>query len=497
MNISAAVAATELLARRRARNTLIGFTEYTHPTYQAEPAHELIASALEQVVDGLITRLMIFAPPQHGKSELVSVRLPAYWLGKRPNDPVAVASYAADLAQSKSREVRQIVEGDEYRVVFGDKSGLERSPVVTRRTSRAVNHWYLSEPYRGRMWAGGVGGPVTGHGFKLAIIDDPHENWEQAQSETMRTKVYEWWRGTFRPRVWGGGAIILVMTRWHDEDLAGKLLKEQGSQWTVLRLPALAETQADRDANNEYLGLPTGQPDPLNREPNEPLAPKRYSFSDLKEIQRDVGSLVWGSEYQGVPRALEGNRFKREWFTRRQKAVPQFVTGRVRYWDKAGTQDGGKYTAGVLISRSTEGHYYIEDVVRGQWSALAREEIMKQTAEQDAMKYGKFSVNIYVEQEPGSGGKESAESTVRNLAGFNIFTDLPSGSKDVRLEPFAAQAEAGNITLIEGTWNRDFIEEFIMIPNGSFRDQSDATSGAFNKLHEADTPEIKKYRFKW
>ncbi len=120
MNISASFAANELLARRHARTTMMGFTRYTYSAYQPEPVHNLIASYLDEVVIGNITRLMIFAPPQHGKSELVSVRLPAYWLARRPNDPVAVASYAANLAETKSRQAREIVEGSEYRALFGD-----------------------------------------------------------------------------------------------------------------------------------------------------------------------------------------------------------------------------------------------------------------------------------------------------------------------------------------------------------------------------------------
>jgi len=249
---------------------------------------------------------MIFAPPQHGKSELASVRLPAFWLGHRPNEPVILASYGASLAENKSRQAREIVESAEYQELFPG--------ITTRRDSRAVNHWQLAAPHRGSMLAVGVGGPITGHGAMLGIIDDPFENWEQAQSQTIRDKVWEWWRTTFRTRIWEGGAIVLIMTRWHEDDLAGRLLQEQADRWVVLRLPALAETQEERDENDRRLGLPTGQPDPLGREPGEPLCPKRFSRSALEELRRDVGPVAWAAEYQGVPRAPEGNRFKRHWF---------------------------------------------------------------------------------------------------------------------------------------------------------------------------------------
>jgi len=127
------------------------------------------------------------------------------------------------------------------------------------------------------------------------------------------------------------------------------------------------------------------------------------------------------------------------------------------------------------------GIYYIEDVVRGQWSAGQRETVIKQTAQLDAQRYGN-TVQIWIEQEPGSGGKESAESTIRNLAGYPVFADRGTGDKDVRLEPFAAQAEAGNVCLVRGPWNGAYIDEMCAIPNSAYRDQADATAGAFNKL---------------
>jgi predicted phage terminase large subunit-like protein len=474
-------AAEVLLRRRRARSSLLGFTQYTYPQYKADPVHQLIASTLDKVVSGDIKRLMIFAPPQNGKSELVSVRLPAYWLGRRPNDPVILTSYGASLAENKSRQARNLVESEEYKRLFGEYR-TEDAPVDTARDSRAVNHWRLCDPYRGSLLAAGVDGPVTGNGGLLGIIDDPFENWKAAQSETVRKSVWEWWQGTFRTRIWEGGAIVLIMTRWHELDLAGKLLNQQGDKWTVLRLPASAETQEERDAAHRFLGLPLGQSDPLGREPGEPLAPSRFSKEALEELKYDVGPAAWAAEYQAIPRPAEGDRFKRSWF-QIVHAVPKNCD-RVRYWDKAGTQGGGAYTAGVLVAKSSEGAFFIEDVVRGQWSAAERERIIKQTAELDAQKYGKRKVKIFIEQEPGSGGKESADNTVKNLAGHRIEKDRPSGDKNVRLEPLAAQLEILNVWMLAGEWNRDFIEEFVSIPNGAYRDQSDAAGAAFNKLND-------------
>ncbi len=483
--ISRQEAAQELYRRKQARKGLLAFTRYTYPEYTPDPAHELIASTLDRVLIGEITRLMIIAPPQIGKSELTSVRFPARWLGERPNDPIILSSYAASLAESKSRQVRSIIESNAYKRLYGGYAHRNTPPIETRRDSRAVNHFYLNDPYRGSMLAVGVGGPITGHGAMLGIIDDPLENWEQAQSRTYRTRAWDWYRTTFRTRIWEGGAIILIMTRWHQNDLAGMLLAEQAEDWVVLRLPAIAETQEERDANNVYLGLKTGESDPLGREAGQPLTPSRFSINALEELKRDVGTLAWTAEYQGVPRSAEGNRFKRQWFEIVETAP--IHAKRVRYWDKAGTAhaDGkGAATAGVLIAITDDGMIYIEDVVRGWYSALEREQVIKQTAELDAQKYGTGKVRIFLEQEPGSGGKESAEATIRNLRGHSVYADRPTGDKDTRLEPFAAQTEAGNVKLVRGKWNHDYIEEMIAIPNGMYRDQADATAGAFNKLAE-------------
>ena len=464
-------AANELLRRRRARKNFADFVQYIWPKYIMSPFHRYVADKLQDVVDGRTKRLMIFAPPQHGKSHLVSVSLPPYWLAHHPDWPVLMTSYGADLIQSKSRVARDILDSPMYRNLFPD--------ILLNKMSHAIKYWRLVPPYRGFVLAVGVGGPITGHGGMLGIIDDPFENWEQAQSLIIRNKIWDWYRATFRTRIWENGTIVLIMTRWHEDDLAGRLLKEQSEEWEVLRFPALAETQEERDRNNELLGLPIGQPDILGREAVEPLCAELFSKTALEKIRADVGSLVWWAEYQGVPRAPEGQRIKRSWF-KFVEVVPRKAR-RIRYWDKAGTERGGAYTAGVLMAKTPDGMYYVEDVVRGQWSAYEREKIIKLTAEMDAQKYNN-EVVIYVEQEPGSGGKESAENTVRNLAGYPVRVDKPITNKDVRLEPFIAQLEAGNVFLLRGNWNGTYIEELVSIPNGRYRDQADATAGAFNKL---------------
>jgi predicted phage terminase large subunit-like protein len=469
----------EWQARQAARRSLLGFTVFTFPRYRPEPAHRLIAATLDRVVEGALRRLIIVAPPQHGKSELTSVRLPAFWLGRRPDDPVIISSYGAALARSKSRQAREIVGSPEYQTLFGD--------IRVPRDNRDASHWMLANGFRGGVLAVGVGGPITGHGAMLGIIDDPLKNWAEAHSALRRDRTWEWYRATFRTRIWEDGAIVIICTRWHEDDLVGRLLAGSGGAdspgggdlaalpWTVLRLPAVAESQEDRDAHHRRRGLPIGQPDPLGRAAGEPLCPDRFSLDALAAIRQEVGARVWQAEYQGAPLAPEGNAFKFSWLPV-VETVPPLVL-RARYWDRAATAGGGCATAGVLMGLDFEGQVYVLDVVRGHWSPGDRDRVIRQTAERDGTR-----VNIWVEQEPGSAGIDSVAATARLLAGFKVAADRVTGSKDRRLEPLAAQAQAGRVQLLRGEWNASFVDELCLVPNGPYRDQADAAGGAYNRL---------------
>lgn len=483
-------AAQELLKRRKARESLIDFTTYTYDRYVVEPLHRLIAFHLEECLARRCRRLMIFAPPQHGKSELVSVRFPAYWLAKHPNDPVILSSYASELAFSKSRQARDLIESVEYGNLFGNQSTRDGNPapVDVRADQRAVSQWRLAPPYRGGMVAAGVGGPIVGHGAMLGIIDDPFESWAAAQSEAERKNVWEWYENTFYNRVWEQGVIVIIMTRWHEDDLAGRILAKQFAggiapedHFTVVRAPALAETQDERDYLNERMGLPRGLKDPLLREAGEAVAPRRFSANYLKRVQMQ-NSYSFSALYQGAPLTPGGNRFKESFF-KPLTALPMDKRARhVRYWDKAASEtEDAAYTVGALVSAFPDGRFVISDVQRGQWDDLTRERMIRDTAYRDAGRFGKYNVRIYLEQEPGSGGKDSLNATIRMLAGFNVYGDRVGsrGSKEVRWEPYAAQAGAGNVYLVNGVWNRAFIDEHLAAPNGKWLDQVDAAAGGF------------------
>ena len=280
-SISPQEAAKELLRRREARNSLLKFTEYTLPAYEAADHHKLICEKLEAVERGEIDRLMIFMPPRHGKSELASKRFPAWYMGRNPNKQIITTSCTAELATTFGREVRNIVANTEYGSVF-----------KTRLTSdsKAAGRWNTSDG--GAYIAAGVGGSIIGKGAHIALIDDPVKDRKDADSETVRDSIYNWYRGTLYHRLMPGGAIVLIQTRWHEDDLAGRLLNDQesGDKWDILDLPALDDGKA--------------------------LWPAWFDVKALTRIKAAIGPRDWSSLYQQNPTPDEGTYFKRDDFWR-------------------------------------------------------------------------------------------------------------------------------------------------------------------------------------
>ncbi len=469
------------LEEEKARRNLLDFTLYTMPEFERSWHHDVMCEYLDAFVRLEITRLIISMPPRHTKSEFVSRRLPALILGQDPNAPIIAASYGADLARRMNRDVQRIMDDAAYLRLFPKTrlSGVNVRAALPGSWLRNSDMFEVVE-YNGYYRGAGVGGAITGMGMKYGIIDDPIKNRQDANSPTIRQKIWDWYTSTFRTRLAPGGGILITATRWHEDDLIGRLLAQsasdpQADQWTILTLPAVAEE-------------PVAEYD--QREVGEALWPTRFNLQELAKI-RAGGSYDWNSLYQQRPAPPEGGMFKRHWFDV-VGAAPREAT-RVRYWDKAGSSGKGDFTVGTLMARDKAGQYYIEDVVRGQWSALERENIIKQTAQMDAQR-GRMT--IWQEQEPGSGGLESAQATVRNLAGHVIHTERVTGDKETRAMPYAAQCEAMNVKLVAGAWNTAYLDELTVFPYGTHDDQVDASSGAFNKLALPDGAVVRQSRIK-
>ena len=462
--------ATELSEKKTAAETsLHEFVQQAWPIVEpdvefADGWHiEAICLHLEAVRRGEFRDLLINIPPGCMKSLLCCVFCPCWVWATEPVTRWMFASYSDTLSTRDSRKRRQIFDSEWFRGNWGDQ--VQFSADQNQKTR-------YENKSRGWMFSTSVGGGGLGEHPDFIVVDDPHKT-KGAESEVQRQDVIDWWDGTIASRgVARGVKRIMIMQRLHEDDLSGHWL--EGDKPVHICLPM--EYEVDRMQPTPLVIDGENWTDPRTAE-GELLWP---GLMDEEKVVRlkEMGQFKVAGQLQQRPAPREGGMFKTEWLTDIVEDFPRQAK-LVRYWDKAGTQDGGDYTAGVLMAAHL-GEIYIVDVERGQWSSGARNQVMKQTAELDALKYG--HVQVWTEQEPGSGGKESAAITVRELAAFSVHTERVTGSKEHRAEPFAAQCEAHNVHLVRGDWNADYIAEMCMFPFGKHDDQVDGSSGAYNKL---------------
>jgi predicted phage terminase large subunit-like protein len=325
---------------------LIAYAAYQWPGYRDAPHHRLIARHLEAVERGEITRLMITMPPRHGKSMLASEFFPAWYLGRNPEHYVVTATYAQELADDFGRKVKNQIEDSAFRSIFpgialaGDSKSAKRFHIEGQ-----LGGYEHSTSQRGAFYAVGVGGPLTGRGAHLLLVDDPVKNREEAESEIVRKKTKDWYTSTAYTRLMPGGRIIIIQTRWHEDDLAGWLAAEHAHEgWTVLNLPAVS---VDGKA----------------------LWPEQYDIPALDQIRRALPPRDWSALYQQAPSPETGDYFKREWVHTVEKLPPReqmFVYGGSDY---AVTADGGDYTAHVVLGVDSDGRMYLLDLWRAKASS--------------------------------------------------------------------------------------------------------------------------------
>jgi len=421
---------------------------------------------LEAALDGRISQLLVNVPPGCMKSLLTSVFLPMWAWGPRqmPATRWMFISYDQKLSSRDSRKCRTLSRSDWYQKSWGH---------VFRIVADQNQKWRFDNDAHGWRIATSVGGLGTGEHPDILVADD-FLNAAQAKSETERTSRIEWWDATIPTRgVSRGVRRIVIGQRLHEDDLCGHLLAEGG--WEHICLPMEFEPGRMKPTS---LGWTDSR-----QQPGELLWPALFPRERVDETIRTMRPHHAAGQLQQRPSAPQGEIFKREWFqlvSLEELPVDLFTAARaIRYWDKAGTEGAGAYTAGVLMARY-ERLWFVMDVHRGQWAAFARENEIKATTERDAQEWTNYAV--WQEQEPGSGGKESAENTVRNLAGYAIHTERVTGDKQSRWEPWEAQLDAGKVRMLRADWNQAYIDEHCAAPNGRFKDQIDASSGAFSKL---------------
>lgn len=446
-----------LVLAEKARRHILDFTQFTFKKYRRPPHIELIAKALEAVERGEIKKLMIFMPPRHGKSELVSVRFPAWYLGRNPDNRIILSSYAAELSSTFSKQVRDILEDRKTHIVFD---------VTTAEDSRARDKWDIAH-HRGGMVTAGVGGGLTGYGADVLIIDDPVKNREEAESTLYRDKVYEWYKSVARTRLEPNAAIILIMTRWHKQDLAGRLLEEQ-KDWTIINLPALAE-------EGDYMGRAQG----------EMLWPGRYTMDELMDTRNEVGSRVWSALYQQRPQDPATQIVHRDWIQWYEEVPIVELRG-------AGidTATSKKTTADNMafadVIRGKDGLIYIHDVfcdkisVKGFADYVVNQHLDK--------KY--FSIKIE-ENAAGEAVKQRIDEASAQahadvpITGFKTSTD-----KVVRVHEFAALVENGTIRFNRNSSGvRRLVDHLVDFPQGAIDDDVDALGFAIKAVQHKG-PEI-------
>lgn len=428
------------------------YLEYVHKgLYQHARHTKLIANKLKEVEEGKNKRLMIFLPPRHSKSMTVSETFPSYFIGKNLNRRVILVSYGDSLARKFGRANRNKLE--EY--------GEEIFDVRLSKDNSNVTNWGI-EGYRGGMISAGIGGGITGEGADLLIIDDPIKNRSEADSSVYREKVWDEWQNTLYTRLQPDGAVIIILTRWHEDDLAGRLLNAEYGEvedWDIVRLPAIAE-------ENDLLG----------REIGESLWPE-YGFDRkwAEDTRIAVGSRVWASLYQQRPAPAEGNIVKREWW-QYYNELPENLDEVIQSWDLSFKEtEDGSYVVGQVWGRKGANKYLI-DQIRARMDFTKTLKAIRNLTR----KYPIARLKLIEEKANGAAIISTLRQEISGIVPVN-----PKGSKEARASAVSPDIEAGNVYLPSpniAAWINDFIEEWAAFPHGGNDDQVDATSQALDRL---------------
>jgi predicted phage terminase large subunit-like protein len=454
--------------RRQGKATLPSFPAWlpiVTPSYTWHwPYLQHVQAQLDRVTTGECKRLMLFLPPRHGKSEMTTVRYPVWRLERDPSLKIIIGAYNQILANKFSRKARRIAE----------------QRIALAHDRAAVEDWETTGG--GGVRAVGVSGGITGQGGNLIVIDDPVKSRDEAESLAYRDRVWDWYTDDLYTRLEPGGSIILIMTRWHDDDLAGRILaSDTASDWTVVNLPALAEPN-----------------DPLDRDEGEPLNPERYDVPALLDIKQTLGSRSFAALYQQTPIPAEGGMFKRSWWKYYTPATLPKMTRIEQYIDSA-FKDGVGNDYSVIETWSTDGNgnYYLLDLWRGR---VEYPELIKTIHTQHA-KWNTAAMPVVIIIEDKASG-QSALQTLRKPVAQMDGTVLPAlpvvpfpqpgNDQQKALAALSKVARADGVTpLVEGgrvflpqkaEWLDDYIAELERFPNGVHDDQVDPTSMALARL---------------
>lgn len=460
-----------LLSKKTKVNNLADFVLHTKPDYKMNWHHAYICKVLDDFIAGRLKKLMLFTPPQHGKSELVSRRLPAYMLGKNPKLKFVGASYSSDLSSSFNRDVQRIIDTEEFHSVFPEVS-LNRSSLRTTAQGGWLRNSDVFEivHYGGSYKAVGVGGSLTGNPADVLDIDDPVKDFMEANSITSRNNVWDWYNSVAETRLHNDSQVLLTMTRWHEDDLAGRLLKYEADKWRVVILPAIKEVPSK--------AIPEDPNDP--REIGAALWPARHSLERLMDIQAK-SPRIFISLYQQRPSPEEGDIFKAAWFN---YFLPQELPDNI----KRDFQSDTAYGKEKSDNSSTLG-YSIHNGNLYLWSRykvnLPFPEFIKgYKAHMEANNYTQSS-RCYIE--PKASGISTIQQlkteTLSNGSKLNVMeSEAPKEDKVTRAKAVSAIVESGRVYLLKNApWVEDFLQEVKSFPNSAHDDDVDCLTAILSR----------------
>jgi predicted phage terminase large subunit-like protein len=472
-----------LAVQRELNNrSLYQFIQYFWPLASAHDFSpnwhiEYLCSELEQLVYGVAARqprkydLVINVPPGSTKTITCSIMFPVWCWTKWYTMRFICSSYSAPLSLESAGYARDIIKSEMFQELYpelgikDDKDTRSNFKIVKKIGGRNKQ-----ELIGGSRYSTSVGGTLTGFHGDILLVDDPL-NPGQAASDTELKNANHWVEQTLSTRKTDKAITptIIIMQRLHQDDPSGHMLAKQKTNIKHISLPGECRHYKEQVEPAELIKF---YKDDL-------LDPKRMPWSVLNDMEADLGQYGYSGQIGQNPTPPGGGMFKVDHFAMIEVMPPEnHIVHVLRYWDKAATKEGkGAFTAGVKVALLDNKRYVIMDSKKGRWNTDEREDIIRSTAEADGR-----GVDVWMEQEPGSGGKESAQGTIRNLAGFRVFSETSTGEKANRADPFSVQVNNGNVSILKGDWNHNFIEEYRFFPYGSLKDQVDAGSGAFNKL---------------
>ena len=456
------------IRQEKSRRNFYEFVRYTKPDFIEGWFNRIVATELqkfyENVKAGKQPRLMIFAPPRSGKSELFSRRFPAWALGKDPDLQVIATSYSSDLSGRMNRDVQRIIDDPVYTGVFKETTLNRKNIVTVSGTSLRNSEIFEIVGHMGAYRSAGVGAGITGMGADIAIIDDPVKDAKEANSTTIRNAIWDWYTTTLYTRLSPKSGVLLGMTRWHEDDLAGRLLeamKEDGDQWEIIRFPAIAE-------ENEKF-----------RKEGEPLHPERYPLERLQKIKAAVGGKSWDALYQQRPSSLGGGLIKGEWF-KRFSVLPRLKKVVITADTAQKVKQHNDYSVFLVAGLGNDGGVYILDIIRGKWEAPELE--LKASDVWQKHKYLNPSAISIEDKSSGTGLIQK----IRRDKSIPVKPIQVDTDKYTRMLGVQGYIESGYVYVPErASWVNDFIvecENFTADDSHAHDDQVDTLVMALNEL---------------